>query len=330
MALFRCNKCGHLREVQNDYIGKSVKCPKCKEVAPIHDTVTFIKNVIEKYRSKNLELQQLRQELSNAEIPELEVVEEVSLEAIDIYNTSALTQQDQFIDIVNWFKKKQILVEANKNALDTTGFFDEVALDLGNHYDLLREVTDKIKRIQGKGYTNVKLTLASKSQKEIKAITSFCQQLYEYSFVAKYFYHKKDKIIRLTLQISPAIKNFFMGEWMEWFVFMKLLESFRDKQLATSCLRNLLVTFPNEDSHELDVLFLVNNSIPICVECKTGEFRQDIEKYSKLRKRLKIDKTQFLLCVVGLSQEQTQGLTAMYDVTFVNERTFLQHVETLL
>ena len=52
MALFRCNKCGHLREVASDYIGKSVKCPKCKEVAPIHDTVAFVENVIKKYRSK--------------------------------------------------------------------------------------------------------------------------------------------------------------------------------------------------------------------------------------------------------------------------------------
>ncbi|TKB27185.1 hypothetical protein FCL47_08385 [Desulfopila sp. IMCC35006] len=117
---------------------------------------------------------------------------------------------------------------------------------------------------------------------------------------------------------------------MEWYVFIKSLEYFRDKQLSISCLRSLIVTFPNEDAHELDVFFLINNSIPLCIECKTGEFRQDIEKYSKLRKRLHLDKTQFLLCVIGLSQEQAQGLTAMYDVTFVNESTFLQHVEKLL
>ncbi len=330
MALFRCNKCGHLREVQNDYIGKSVKCPQCKEVAPIHDTVAFVKNVIEKYRSKNKELQQLKQEISMTQIPEIEIIEETSLEGIDIYNTTALTQKEQYLDIVEWFQKKQIQIEVNLKAIDTTGFFDEVALDLGNQYDILQEVADKIKRIQAKGYTNVKLTLASKSQKEVKAITSFCQKLYEYSFVAKYFYHKNDKIIHLTLQTSPTIKNFFTGEWMEWYVFIKSLEYFRDKQLSTCCLRSLIVTFPNEDAHELDVFFLVNNSIPICIECKTGEFRQDIDKYSKLRKRLHLDKKQFLLCVVGLSQEQAQGLTAMYDVTFVNENNFLQHVEKLL
>jgi len=191
-------------------------------------------------------------------------------------------------------------------------------------------ISEQIKYIQQKGYTNVKLALSRKNQKQIKAMTKFCQELYEYSFVAKYFYQKKEKIIRLTLQTAPAIKKFFLGEWMEWFVLIKTLEFFREKQLPCACLRNLAVTFPNEDSHELDVFFLINNRIPVCIECKSGEFRQQIDKYSKLRKRLKIDKTQFLLCVIGLSLEQTQGLTSMYDVTFVNEKNFLQYVEHLL
>jgi phage FluMu protein Com len=330
MALFRCNKCGHLREVASDYIGKSVKCPKCKEVAPIHDTVAFVENVIKRYRSKCEELHDLKQQNEIAEISELEIVEEISLEAIDIYNTTALTQEDQYSAIVEWFQERQIQVDVNQRAIDTTGFFDEVALGLGNQYGILREVTDKIKRIQHKGYTNVKIPLSSKSQKEIKVITSFCQQLYEYSFVSKYFYQKQDKIIRLTLQTSPTIVNFFTGEWMEWFVFMKLLEYFREKQLPTSCVRSLIVKFPNEDSHELDVFFLINNSIPVCIECKSGEFRQHIDKYSKLRKRLHLDKEQFILCVIGLSQEQAQGLTSMYDLTFVNESNFIQHIEKSL
>ncbi len=111
---------------------------------------------------------------------------------------------------------------------------------------------------------------------------------------------------------------------------MKLLEFFRERQLPISCLRNLSVTFPNEDAHELDVFFLINGTLPLCIECKTGEFRKDIEKYSTLRKRLKLEETQFLICVIGLSQEQTQGLSSMYDVTFVNEKNFLQHVEQLV
>jgi hypothetical protein len=289
--------------------------------------------MIKKYRLKSREVQELKQQLATpeiAEITELEVVKDLSLEGIDIYNTTALTQEDQYSAIVEWFKERKIQVDVNQGAIDTTGFFDEVALELGNQYEILREVTDKIKRIQRKGYTNVTVALSSKSQKEVKAITRFCQQLYEYSFVAKYFYQKQDKLIRLTLQKAPNIVNFFTGEWMEWYVFIKLLEYLQEKQLTASCLRSMMVKFPNEDSHELDVFFLVNNRIPICIECKSGEFRQHIDKYSKLRKRLHLDKEQFLLCVVGLSLEQAQGLTSMYDVTFVNENNFIEHVEKLL
>ncbi|MCW5205077.1 DUF1887 family protein, partial [Desulfobulbus sp. N2] len=226
-----------------------------------------------------------------------------------------------------FFQERQVQIDVNQQALDTTGFFDEVAVQLGDNYETLRLVSDKIKRIQQKGYTSVKIILNKKSQKDIQTITRFCKDLYDYSFVANYFY--QEKIVRLTLQTSPKIVNFFNGEWMEWFVFMKLLDFFREKQVPVACLRNLSIMFPNEDRHELDVFFLINNAIPLCIECKTGEFRKDIEKYSVLRKRLKLNETQFLMCVVGLSEKQTQGMSSMYDVTFVNEKNFLEQIEMI-
>lgn len=330
MALFRCSKCGHLREVVNDYIGKSVKCPKCKELASVYDTAGFVENVIAKYRDKCRELHELKQLAEVEVITEYEIVDDYDLTDIDIYNTRALAQRDQYNVIIEWLKGNQIQADVNPKTVDTTGFFDEVALELGKNYESLKEVSDQIKRIQRKGYTNVKISLSSKNQKQIKEITGFCHHLYEYSFVAKYFYHKKDKIIRLTLQTAPAIVNFFNGEWMEWYVFMRLLEFFQDKKISTAFSRSLVVTFPNEDKHEFDVFLLINNKIPVCIECKSGEFRQHIDKYCKLRKRLKVEKDQFLLCVVGLSREQAQGLTSMYDVTFVNENTFIEQIENLI
>lgn len=330
MAIFRCNKCGHLREVPNDYTGKSVHCPKCKKMNPIHDTVGFIKKVIEKYLAQHKELQQLREQLTPMEEQDVTTEAQQPLADIDIYNTTAMTNQQQYEPIMAWFKRQRIQLEINHKAIDTTGFFDEVAIQLGDQYEILKFVSDKIKHIQQRRYTDVKLTLSKKNQKQIAAITRFCQELYEYSFVTKYFYQKKDKIIRLKLQTAPTIVQFFNGEWMEWFVFMKLLEVFCKKRLSVACLRSLSVTFPNEDAHELDVFFLINDKLPLCIECKTGEFRKDIEKYSTLRKRLNLEKAQFLICVIGLSQKQTQGLTSMYDVTFVNEKNFMQYVEQLI
>ncbi len=330
MALFRCNKCGHLREVTNDYIGKPVKCPRCSQVTPIYDTVVYVEKLLEKFLSQRKELTLLQRECITVDEVYNTDETQASLGEIDLFNTTALTEHHQFVPIIDWFKKKKIQISVDPKQLDTTGFYDEIAVALGNNYDTLKEVSEKIKRIQKKGYVNLNLPLSKKSQKEVREVVEFCQNLYEYAFVAKYFYQKDEKIIRLTLQTIPTIINFFNGIWFEWFVFIKTTEYLRDKKCSFACSRNITVTFTNEDLHELDVVFLVNGRSPICIECKTGEFRQDIDKYSNLRKRLNVEKSHFLLCVVGLSQEHAQGLSSMYDLTFVNENNFLDHVGKLL
>jgi hypothetical protein len=80
----------------------------------------------------------------------------------------------------------------------------------------------------------------------------------------------------------------------------------------------------------VDVFFLINSRIPVFIECKSGEFRPFIEKYSKMRRRLDIDKENFLLLVLGVSDEQVLGLTKMYDITFVNETNFIKQIAGLV
>jgi hypothetical protein len=330
MALLRCHKCGYLREVSEQYIGQSVQCPVCQQVIPVHGTIDFVKKLLQKYVSVYTELRNLQQQLAVPIIPESAPQRQEILDDIDVYNTTVMGQSTQYEPIVQWFEKKQIKIQVDEKAVDTTGFFDEIAVHLGDEYELLKEVSDRIKRAQTNEHTRVTLNLSKYSQKEAEQLNRFCKELYEYSFVAKYFYQKKEKIVNLNLQTAPIITRFFNGEWAEWFVFIKLLSLVYEKKLEFSCLRSFTITFPNQDVHELDVFFLLNGRIPLCIECKAGEFRSQIEKYSKLRQRLNIDKANFLLFVVGLSEEQTRGLTSMYDFTVVNEKTFLQHVSGLL
>ncbi|MCK5524884.1 MAG: hypothetical protein KAI83_17290 [Thiomargarita sp.] len=327
MAIFRCNKCGHLREVPNQHIGKKVKCPVCKQAMPIYDTLPFIKNVLKKYFRVRKELSSLQEELSPTAT---QVSEEANKNAeIDIFNTTVMSESQQYEPILKWFEHQQIKIKVDKEAVDTTGFFDEVAVKLGDNYDLLKAVSDKIKRIQNKEYTNVTLNLSDYSQEEAVLIKEFCQELHEYAFVAKYFVKRRENKIHLSLQTAQPIIKFFNGEWLEWFAFMKLMAFCHERQISFSGLRGFTIHFPNGDKNELDTFFLINKTIPVFVECKSGEFRQFVDKYSKLRKRLKIDKKQFLMLVSGLSDEQTQGLTSMFDITIVNEKHFVQHISAL-
>jgi phage FluMu protein Com len=319
-----------MREAGCEYIGKSVKCPQCKEITRIYDTKIFVEALLKKYIIQNKELKELQQKISKEGNADIQIIENNYIEEIDIHNTKVLTQADQYEPIVQWFEKRKIHIQINQEAIDTTGFFDEVALTLGSNFNVLKFVSNQIKYIQNKGYTNVKLELSKKNPDEIKQITSFCKEMHDYAFIAKYYYQKKDKIIRLTLQTAPKIKNFFNGIWMEWFTLMKLLKFFGDKRINPSCMRGLNISFPNSTSNELDIFFLTKDNIPVYIECKSGEFRQDIDKYLKLRNQLNIDKSQFVICVFGLSKEQANGMTSMYDLTFVNETNLIDHIEKII
>jgi hypothetical protein len=317
MAIFRCNKCGFLREASKEYIGKSGTCPQCKTPITGYDTVIFIQKILQKYAELRDELKQLQ--AATAHEQTANTVEEdmpVDISNIDIHNSTIFTESHWQQPILSWFAARNVDAEVNNNALDTTGFFDEIAVELGDNYDVLKEVSRRIASSQRGNYTSTNLNLAKYSQKDLKTLQRFCRNLHQYSFISKYFYHKNDKRAHLKLQTATPIVQFFNGEWLEWYGFIKIITLCQAKGVDFSCLRSISVKFSNEDKHELDLFFLING-IPLCIECKSGEFRSMIEKYSTLRKRLKLEKNQFWLLGLDLSDEQAQGLTAMYDLQFV-------------
>lgn len=329
MAIFRCNKCAYLAEMPADSAGTTANCPKCGHAERVYETTFFIKKLLEKYFALQASLKRTEAEADNRESG-VEQATTPSLAGINLHNTDLISTDLQHGPIHDWFAAKNIQVRPNYKAVDTTGFFDEIAVELGKNYEIYKEIIDRIRAAQRKGQPGFYIQLAKKSQKEAQAITTFCRQLYDYSFVAKYYYQKPEKTINLTLQSSPLIQSFFAGEWLEWFALMQVLELCQERNLPFACARNLSVVFANEDLHELDVFFLLNGKTSICIECKTGEFRQSIDKYGTLRKRLGLAKEQFIVCVQGLPEDQANGLTSMYDLTFVNERGLLPHVTRLL
>jgi hypothetical protein len=323
--------------------GSRVACPKCGRPNPVHDTLFFVRKMLDKYfalRSANKQLQADLDNLGSAGSPDSEPTPEPTPEpaqvvdmrptGIDLHNTSLLATPDQHRPIEDWFAAKTIGITVNHAAIDTSGFYDEVAIKLGGDFNRYKPLLDKIRFAQTRGFTQVNIALEQSSQKDAQALTAFCRELYEYSFVAKSFFDKTSRNLRLTLQNAPQIRDFFAGAWFEWFVLMQVLELCQEGRIPFACARNLSVVFPNEDLHELDLFWLVNAERPVCIECKTGEFRSLITKYSGLRKRLGLTKDQFVLCVAGLPEDQAKGLTSMYDITLTNEAGVKGHLASLM
>ena len=330
MAIIRCNKCTLLAEQPDNLPGQSIACPKCGTPAPVYSTLFFIEKLLDKYFDAQREIIRLKSaaEPVKAILPQAEPAKPIQPD-IDLANTDFLATELQHGPIYDWFHKKQIKVQANMRGVDTSGFFDEVAEAIGGNFDVLKEVLERIRWSQQKEHASATIHLDKKSPEDAKTISAFCQQLYDFSFVAKCFHNKPENNVRLILQTAPTIRNFFNGEWLEWHTLMTCLRYAKERDRRFSCTRGLNLTLANGDPYELDVFMLIDGKVPVCIECKSGEFRQNIDRYLALRKRLGLEAKQFVMCIAGLSDENAKAFSAMYDLAFVSERGLADHLGRL-
>lgn len=344
MPIYRCNQCGFVSEESTTPIGSQMPCARCGTPATVFGTVFYIEKLVERYFSAMREIKALQQPDSPPDTgPEpgstaskvLSAQEGTAAEAsplqdVNLHNTSLLATAEQHAPLQAWFASRQIEAQFDYAQADTSGFFDDAARMVGNGYTLFAELMDRVRFAYRKSHSWVNLELAALPQKDAQAINTLCRQLYSHTFFARYHYQKPEKIVRLTLQTAPTVRQFFDGGWLEWYAFTTLIEQAQQRGLNFSCARGVKVVFPNEDLHELDVVCLPAGQPPICIECKSGEFRRDIDKYLRLSKRLGLDRSRFVICAADLTQEQAAGLSAMYELTFVNLETLAPHLTKLL
>lgn len=325
MSISRCNKCGTITEHERELVGSQHDCAQCGTSTLIYDTLFFVSKLSNMYVAQRKELNELRMPSATSN----QISSEKPKESFDIHNSDLLSTETQHSPIIEWFKAKNILAVANFNTVDTTGFFDEAAVAIGSDYELLGEVCERIRYAQLKEYSSNLIQLDKKSKEDAKALESFIQRLYNHSLIARCISNKKEKNIRIVLQNAPSVRRFFAGDWLEWYALMVGLRVCQERNVQFSCARNMTLSFLPNEKRELDVFFLINKTQPLYIECKTGDFRQDLDKYVSLRKRLNIGSQHFILCVADIDIEQSKGLSAMYDMTFVNTQTLGQHISTL-
>lgn len=332
MAIFRCNKCALLLEQSDALARQTVPCPQCASPTLVYPTLFYIEKLVEKYFDSQKELGRLRASLNQVEttpstvpVPKLDS----HLPDIDLGSTNQLASDVQHGPIYDWFHRKQIKVKVNLGNVDTSGFFDEIAETIGANLPVLEDVLERIRWSQQKEYASATIHLDKRSPEDAIAVSRFCQALYDYSFVAKCFHLNAQNKIRLVLQNAPAIRRFFNGEWLEWHTLMSCLRYTKQRGKRFSCARGLEIELQNGDKYELDVFVLIDGQVPICIECKSGEFRDSIDRYLTLKKRLGIDNKHFLFCVAGLNEDNAKAFSAMYNLNFVSERSLSERLSHL-
>lgn len=229
MGIYYCNKCGHLSEsIFSPLKGDERACIKCNSMAKKYDTLFFIQRLMDRYFSIYRELQVLKKEGGHiGDIGDEDVKCEEHkgsiLNDVDVFSTNILATAEQHDPLKKWFSLNNIIPHFDFFAVDMSGYFDEAAINIGNNYDILKFVIDRIGWAYRNNRTGINIDLSKVSQKDGQIINNLCRQFYSYTFFSNYFYQKQEKIIHLGIQSATAIKDFFSGEWLEWFALGKIL-----------------------------------------------------------------------------------------------------------
>ncbi|AEB10952.1 DUF1887 family protein [Marinithermus hydrothermalis] len=196
-----------------------------------------------------------------------------------------------------------------------------LALFLGDRYPTLTRVYEKLKQSLSTK-RQFQLSLTDASQEEISNSTQFCTSLKQYALLTSYHYKSEERRLRAKASTEGWVQNFLTGGWLESYVMQKIQKALRSKNLPHEVARGLQVTLPNGDQTELDVLVLVQGRV-FWFETKTGDFQAHIAKYSKLKKTLGLSAKESFLVLLGVDKARARELSALHNVTVVNQATFL-------
>jgi hypothetical protein len=127
----------------------------------------FIGKLLDKYFEAQREIFRLKvKPASEVSAPSPAAPPMGVLDKIDLFNTDYLASNQQHGPIQDWFGRKQIKGQANIHGVDTTSFFDEVAVGIGRNLTVLKEVLERIRWAQQKEYSSTTIQLGKKSEEE--------------------------------------------------------------------------------------------------------------------------------------------------------------------
>jgi predicted nucleic acid-binding Zn-ribbon protein len=337
MALYRCNRCGHLSEPADDQIGSTSPCPACGTDNPVYPTIAFMRTMLDRYFATRRELSEAR-----ADIERLRLQAGVVAPAdapptshslpmdFDARNTDHFCSKVQVAPVLDWFRLHGVSADLDPRSLETSGHFDEVSATIGQHHTELHEIIERIRAAQKQDYSFINIDLGKRTPAEVRMLHGFCQTLSQSGFLSKYLHQDGDQVMRLSLQKTEVVRRFFDGGWLGWYSFMLGLRHLVSAGVEFSVAREISLSWPKDEGHVLDLVFLVGQGMPLFIQCRTGDITPQIDRLLHVRRRLGIAAENYLLCVSDMSEPQIEALSHRHDLFIATPRTLKAWFETHL
>lgn len=323
LGIYRCNKC----KTWGEAVQGVAACSQCSTAVNVYPPLQIVNQLSSRYFAALREIESLKSQLNEEENTEDKIAAPASVTTLNLHETDQLATEAQHQPLAKWFAKQQIKAQFDYSAVDMSGFYDEAAEKIGSNYAVFEKLLGQLNWAYRKNVLNLNFDLKKYSQKEQQIINNICREFYSHTLFSVYNYKKQDKNLFLKLQPAAPIRQFFSGGWLEWFALNIVLQQVQEKNIRFSVARSVKIRFANHDLQELDVVLFTPNHSPIIIECKSGEYRKDLDKYLKLRKRLHIPAQNYILLVLDVDDTQAKSMSSMYDLTFVTLNTLAEHLK---
>lgn len=350
MSIYRCNQCGTIAETTQTHNTTAI-CAKCQNNVQVYDTVFYIQALLKQYFAVSKELKALKE--NNANIVEKNESVKQSQQVAKTHNpqqnqaqtskttnkkpvqaalnnTDFFANKQQHDEIKKYLDSKNIVATFDYSAVDMSGYFDESAELIGENFSLLEKHLKTLRYLYSNNKQTLTIDCINLPQQQTQKLQKIFKQLFEYTMFAKYIYHSNDKKIRLTLNMAEPVKKFFLGSWLEWFALIKLLKETHAQGKKFSIARSVIIQHSNGDKHEFDIVFKPENKMPIFIECKSGEFRQHLDKFIRICKKINIPTKNWLVLAAEIDKAQADAFEKMYPVRFCDLNHFVEKVKPLI
>jgi hypothetical protein len=304
-------------------------------VSPRTDSTEILNAVLQELKEIRSEVVLFRQEVLRISSPEIVASSSVNLAPPHIYPDEApLTnhphpdnvQSDLAGEVRTWLERCGITIRSCRQPSEDDETLNRLAHFLGDRFGHLAELYELIKQNLSDG-KKFSFTLWSSVPKKISDCTQFCTLLKTHGFLSSYQYVRAGRKIYAAPSRKGNAINFLSGAWFERFVHLRIRKLLLNHEQKFENMANTIISLSSQDDFELDLLYWVEGKpSPLWIECKTGDYKDSLDKYSKFRKTLNVPKQNAILVVLGISDERASHLTNSHDITIVNEQALLKIV----
>lgn len=250
------------------------------------------------------------------------------LDKMDVRNdTPSRTASPSVSGLHEFLASKRIQIKAIPPSDASDDVIDSLSLFLGERYEALSDLLNKIKRAMQSGKT-ITHSLKNRSQQDVSSNCQFCTRLHQVAFLEQYRYLRSPTyLIEAKPTTLPKARRFFAGQWLERYILQKVKAVHAQVAAEVTCkldfdyLINPHIVLPNGDDFELDILAKFGPWV-YWIEAKSGDYQQHAAKYSKFARFLGLDCAHSLMVLVDVPDDQCEALSSLFSMSVCNLRSF--------